>query len=141
MANSSKENSGWQKFCAVMKKVWQIICLVVTSIGHFFKMMGTYVWRIRKILLALPVVAVALFLANYCRTRMPEIVGLGLKETGEYAVTISRDLAVFGPLLITCICLIMMFCSRKTLYPWLISVFSLVLPILIMLTNMILLPF
>lgn len=141
MANSSKENSGWQKFCAVIQKVWQIICLVVTSIGHFFKMMGTYVWRIRKILLALPVVAAALFLANYCRTRMPEIVGLGLKETGEYAVTISRDLAVFGPLLITCICLIMMFCSRKTLYPWLISVFSLVLPILIMLTNMILLPF
>ena len=40
-----------------------------------------------------------------------------------------------GPLILTCFCLLLMFCSKKILYPWLISVFSLMLPIVLWLTN------
>jgi hypothetical protein len=29
-----------------------------------------------------------------------------------------------------------MFVSRKTLYPWLISIFSLIIPVLLLITNM-----
>ena len=39
------------------------------------------------------------------------------------------------PLVITGVCLVMMFLSRRTIYPWLISIFSLVLPWLIWITN------
>ena len=36
---------------------------------------------------------------------------------------------------LTAVCLLLMFISKKVLYPWLISIFSLVLPILILITN------
>ena len=39
-------------------------------------------------------------------------------------------------LAVTALCLLMMFISRRTIYPWLISIFSLVLPILLIVTNM-----
>ena len=64
-----------------------------------------------------------------------EQVGILLKETGEYTYMVARDVAVMGPLAVTAACLLLMFCSRRTLYPWLICVFSLVLPILILITN------
>ena len=56
---------------------------------------------------------------------------------GSYAnhrlgsATISRDTAVFGPAMITAACLLMMMCSKRTLYPFMISVFSLCLPLVI----------
>ena len=48
---------------------------------------------------------------------------------------VTRNYAVYGPLLVTGFCLLLMFCSRKTLFPWIISIFTLVLPYLIYLTN------
>ena len=61
--------------------------------------------------------------------------GIDLQTTGVYAQMISRDLAVLGPLAVTGGCLLLMFCSRRTFYPWIISIFTLVLPILLYLTN------
>lgn len=141
MSESKNMQSFWQQFCAFCRKVKEIACKVGNCLSHVFKILWGYMFRLRKILLSIPVVGVAVWLASYCRARMPEIVGIGLKSSGEYAAIISRDAAVLGPLAITFFCLIMMFCSRRTLYPWLISVFSLILPIFIMATNMILLPF
>ncbi len=141
MQNSSNFQQVWQKVCQVLLNIKDGVCFFVSGVGHFFKIIGSYAFRLRKILLSIPVVVAAVSLASYCRERMPEIVGVGLQENGAYAATISRDLAVLGPLAITGICLLLMFCSRKTLYPWLISIFSLVLPILLMATNMIFLPF
>ena len=48
---------------------------------------------------------------------------------------ISRDLAVMGPLALTGGCLILMFCSRKAMYSWAISIFTLALPLLLLLSN------
>jgi hypothetical protein len=45
--------------------------------------------------------------------------------------TISRDAAVYGPAMLTAACLVMMIFSKRTLYPFLISVFSLCLPLVI----------
>ncbi len=141
MSGSKNFQYYWQKFLAFCLKVKETACKVGNVIGHGFKIVWGYAYRLRKILLAVPVIAVAVWLATYCRERMPEIVGIGLKNSGDYAFTISRDAAVLGPLAVTFFCLIMMFCSRRTLYPWLISIFSLVLPIFIMAMNMVLLPF
>ena len=58
-----------------------------------------------------------------------------VQATGEFAVMVTREYAVYGPLGLTAFCLLLMFCSRRTLYPWLISIMSLLLPMLILLLN------
>lgn len=94
-----------------------------------------WAYRLRSVVLAIPVAVAAVFLAIYNMATLPEMVGIDLQATGEYAQTISKGVAVMGPLALTAVCLLLTVCSRKVLYPWLISVFSLVLPLLLMLTS------
>ena len=126
----------------MLKKIWHGIKTVFSKIGWFLDTIAASVgWvyrvimRFRKIFITIPVVYGALKLAMYNRDHLAENVGILLKETGEYTYIVTRDVAVMGPLAVTAACLLLMFCSQRTLYPWLISVFSLVLPILIIVTN------
>ena len=50
-------------------------------------------------------------------------------------ITIVGALAVMGPLGLTAACLLLMFCSRKAMYPWAISIFTLALPVLLLVSN------
>ena len=95
----------------------------------------TWIYRLRKIVMAAPVVYYALRFAAYNGTHLPESVGLNLQSTGEFAIHISRYVAVVGPLALTVGCLAMMFLSRKAMYAWAVSVFSLALPILLLVSN------
>ena len=76
-----------------------------------------------------------MILAMRNAVNLPAQVGINLQTSGEYALEISRILAVMGPLAVTAVCLLLMFCSRRVIYPWLISLFSLILPVLILITN------
>lgn len=96
---------------------------------------GIWLFRLRKLVLAAPVVYYALKLASYNMEHLPEQVGLNLQVSGEFAQTVSRQFAVMGPLGLTGACLILMFCSRKATYSWVISVFTLALPLLLLLSN------
>ena len=100
-----------------------------------FKNLWKWVYRLRSVILAVPVALGAIILALHNHANLPETVGINIQATGEYAETVSRSVAVLGPLAVTAVCLLMVFCSRKVLYPWLISLFSLVLPLLIYITN------
>ena len=91
--------------------------------------------RFHKILLAVPVAIAAVWLAISTAAKLPEHVGINMLETGEFAYMVTREVAVLGPLAVTALCLLLMFCSRRTVYPWLISIFSLVLPLLLLVTN------
>ena len=62
-------------------------------------------------------------------------VGIDIQANGEFAKSISREMAVYGPLALTGGCLLMMIFSRKVIYPWLISVFTLLLPLLLIALN------
>ena len=93
-------------------------------------------YRLRKVFLAIPVVYYALKLAKYNMQNLPEVVGINLQSNGVFAETISRELAVTGPLGLTCACLVLMVFSRKALYPWAVSVFTLALPVLLLLSNL-----
>jgi hypothetical protein len=93
-------------------------------------------YRLRAVFLAIPVIFLALRLAAYNSEHLPLLVGLNLQSNGEFAKTISRQTAVTMPLFLTGGCLALMCFSRKTLYPWLISLFSLAIPVLLLLTNM-----
>lgn len=123
-AVQTAQKSGFEKFKAGISKTNYVINLI-----------GTWLFRLRKIVMAAPVVYYALKLASYNMSHLPEQVGINLQATGEFAQTISRSLAVTGPLGLTLACLLLMFCSRKTIYPWAISIFTLTLPLLLLFSN------
>lgn len=109
---------------------------VVSKINRIINLIGMWLYHLRKLVMAAPVVYYALKLASYNREHLPEQVGLNLQATGEFAQYISRSMAVMGPLALTAACLFLMFCSRKAMYPWVISIFTLALPVLILVSNL-----
>ena len=112
-----KAQNAYQKAKKIGKKAWP------------------WIWAGRKILLSIPVLWLMLYFARLNWNVLPELVGLNLQTTGEYAQYISKELAVYGPMGVTGGCLAMMFLSRKTVYPWMICMFSMLLPLLILITN------
>ena len=106
------------------------------KIASLLSFIGSILFRLRKLVLAAPVVYAAVKLAYYNREHLPEQVGINIQSTGEFAQMITRDMAVMAPLGLTGACLLLMLCSRKALYPWAISIFTLVLPILILFSNL-----
>ena len=103
--------------------------------GKILKGIGIWIFRLRGFFMAIPVALAAVSLAVRNMAKLPEEVGINLLPNGEYQYLISRSLAVTAPLLVTGLCLLMMWLSRRTVYPWIISIFSLVLPLLIWFTN------
>ena len=108
----------------------------MVKINSLINFIGMLLFRLRKIVLSVPVIYAALRLAIYNRENLPEQVGINLQSSGAFEQMISRDAAVMGPLGLTAACLLLMFCSRKAMYPWAISVFTLALPVLILFTNL-----
>ncbi len=107
-----------------------------TKFTQVLSIVGKTIYHLRKVFMAAPVVYYALKLAAYNMENLPEQVGINLQSTGEYAQMISRQSAVFGPLMVTAACLVMMVFSRRAVYPWLISIFSLALPLMVLITNL-----
>ena len=126
-----KVDTAWQKAAPVFRGIGS----GVEAVANFCKLAASYILRMRQAIMSIPVALAALYLAQYTYARLPEEVGINLQTTGEYAYMISREAAVLGPLAVTAVCLLLMFCSRRTVYPWIISIFSLVLPLLILFTN------
>ena len=128
MSNSGGFAEKWKGFCEKVSPGFK-------KAGNIIYQIGLWVYRLRRVIMAIPVVYLALKLASQNRERLPEMVGLNLQSTGEFAQMVTREYAVYGPLGVTAVCLLLMFFSRKALYPWIISIFSLVLPYLIYFTN------
>ena len=120
----AKHGPAIDKTKTVFKNIWTVL-----------KQTGQWIYRLRSIFLAVPVILFALRLAVYNMQNLPEQVGLNILLTGEYAQMVDRNIAVMGPLVVTALCILMMFLSRRIVYPWLISLFSLALPYLIYITN------
>ena len=99
------------------------------------KVIFSWMYKLRSIVLAIPVAAAAVIMALHNLARLPALVGVNLQANGEYAQMVGKGVVVFGPLAITAVCLLLMFCSKKVLYPWLISVFSLAIPLLVYITS------
>ena len=118
------ERSGWQKTKDVLKKISDVIDIILTVL-----------YRLRKVFMAIPVVYYAIKLAQYNMEHLPSVVGLNMQANGIFTEMISRDVAVMGPLAITGFCLLLMFFSRKALYTWAISIFTLILPIILLISN------
>lgn len=137
-------NTFMDKFYSFVEKVrpgFRAVGAFFRELGKIFYKIGLYMYRLRSIILAAPVAAVAAILAITNMDRLPktvEITKIAIDTGSESALlgmftmtseVISREMAVFGPAIITGVCLAMMMCSKRTLYPFLISVFSLILPL------------
>lgn len=99
------------------------------KIGIVLRLTFRWAYKLRSFVLSIPVAVVALALAVRNLAQLPAQVGFNMLSNGQYQFMISKGIAVFFPLAITAVCLCMMLLSKKMLYPWLISVFSLVLPV------------
>ena len=102
--------------------------------GSTFYHICQWIYKLRSVFLAIPVVFGAVVLAIYSAANLPDKVSIYFPSSAEKELLIKlvemdKGTAIFVPLLITTFCLLMMFCSRRVIYPWLISIFSLVLPL------------
>ena len=98
-------------------------------------------FKYRGVVLALPVVAGSAILTTLNMAKLPAKVTLNLPAIADNEIVLKlvemdKGTAVIVPVLVTAVCLLLMFCSRKQIYPWLISLFSLVLPIIILIAGM-----
>ena len=117
------------------KSTLEKIKVVIAKINYIINLIGVWLFRLRKPVMAAPVAIYAIKIARYNMEHLPEEVGINLQSTGEFAQMISRNMAVMGPLALTFACLLLMFCSRKAMYSWAISVFTLTLPLLLLISN------
>ena len=117
-----------------------MIILQRLGIGRTF-CFYSWIYKLRSVFLAIPVGIAAVVIALDNAVRLPSSVALELPQlskSGELileTVLMDKSLAVIVPLLITAMCLLLMFCSRRVIYPWLISIFSLVLPLFLYFTS------
>ena len=129
---AEQKKSGLQHLENGLEKFGEGICTVFSGAGKVAKFASGF----KKIWLALPVVFGAVYLAIFAGKRYPEYVGLSLMDNGDFGVIVTRQIAIMGPLAITAVCLLLMFCSRRQTYPWLISLFSLILPVILLIAGM-----
>ncbi len=137
----------WYRFCEIVRPYLEKAGAVCNRIGRDLSTIGSYLYKLRSVILAAPVAAVAAVLASINMTRLPnivEVVKLSLDTKADDSLFgclvigvdyVGKEQAVILPLVLTIVCLLLTLCSKRTLYPWLISLFSLSLPLLLLLTN------
>lgn len=136
MGNTGSFTDKWNGFRDSLSAAVNTTGSVYTKIKNVIGVIVMCLYRLRKVFLAIPVVYYALKIAKYNLANLPEKVGINLQSTGEFALYLSRNAAVMGPLILTGGCLVMMFFSRKAMYPWAVSIFTLLLPLLLLVSNL-----
>ena len=137
----------WNWLVGKVRPVWNVIKKIFSVIDTIFRVIWKTIYGLRGILISAPVAAAALVVAAWGREKLPEVVEIThvvIDRDAEDALLglfvmtteqITRDVALFVPLVLTGFCLVMTILSKKTLYPWLISVFTLCLPIVMYFLN------
>ena len=128
--------SGWNQVQGDVKESLNADTSVWTKIKRVIGILVMVIYRLRSVFLAIPVIWYALKLAAYNSKNLPEQVGINLLSSGAFAMTVSREMAVMGPLAVTAACLVLMVTSRKALYPWAVSILTLILPVLLLVSNL-----
>lgn len=125
----------WQAFCKKTQPARKKCRDITYKTGRFLRITWAYIYKLRGVLLAVPVAIGAIWLACMNLAKLPDSVGINLLSNGDFSMMVPKVAAVFGPLAVTVLCIVLTLCSRKPLYPWLVSLFTLALPILILVTN------
>lgn len=125
----------WEQLLDKAQPTIKKICHFMKELRAAFLAIWKVVYRLRKFFVAIPVAFGAVYLAIYNQSHLPAVVGIDLQTNGEFSIQLVREIAVLAPLGVTAVCLLLMFASRRMLTPWLVSLFSLVLPVIILVTN------
>lgn len=117
-----------------IREAWNNSASARGKIASFCSATGKWTYKLRAFVLAIPIVAIAVILAVSNMATLPAAVAIGLPNIVNgilvfQEVLVSKILAVFIPLLVTAFCLLMMFLSKRISFPFLVSLFSLILPI------------
>ena len=130
-------------FLASVQPVLQTTGRVFAGIGKGIRVVALTIYHMRGIFMALPVVLAAMRLAKMTSDTLTGPVRFFLMdlvaswEQSEMVirqVEISKEVAVVGPVIVTGACLGLMLLSRRTVWPWLVSIFSLIIPLFIILS-------
>lgn len=137
----------WEEFINTPRPVIEKIGKGARKTGLFLTKLWHYLFLFRGIILSAPVATAAVILATKCNTDLPETVTVtlpGIAMRGENSLFgflvyqtqfIPRASAVMVPLVLTAACLLLTMCSKRMLYPWLISLLTLSVPLFLLLTN------
>ena len=133
----------WNTFWAKCSPVLRTVGAVFAAIGRAVEKLGQYIFKLRALFMAIPVAVIAVVEAMINMARLPDTleyatIGLDFDATqtlfGPFIMHIeqmSRETAVMGPLILTAACLVFTIFSKRTLFPWIISIFTLVVPMLL----------
>ena len=134
-----KWNILWEKCGPVLWTIGTVFAAIGRAIGTLCK----YIFRLRALFMAIPVAVIAVIEAMINTSRLPDTleyatIGLDFDATqtlfGPFVMHIeqlSRETAVMGPLMLTAACLVFTIFSKRTLFPWIVSIFTLVVPVLL----------
>lgn len=117
------------------QNIWDSAGPGLKKVGHGILITCRWIYKLRGLLLSIPVAIAAIYLAVQSGNNLPASVGINLQANGEFATMIDRGVAIWVPLGITTGCIVFTCCSRRVIYPWLIGIFSLIVPVLLQLTN------
>ena len=117
-------NEDVQEFQEPKKTFWQGVVAVLR-----------WIFRLRSVALSIPVAVLAIILAINNAAALPGPLLIG---AGQNVITITKPVLVMGPLALTSFSILMTLFSKRVIYPWVISLFSLVLPLFLVFSNMIL---
>lgn len=97
------------------------------------KLKATLRWafRLRSVALSVPVAVIAVILAvnNAAKLPGPLLIGAGLN-----VITVSKSVLIMGPLALTALSILMTLISKRVTYPWIVSLFTLLLPLVLLFT-------
>ncbi len=125
----------WNRFVKNVAPLGDKVRDVYLRVKVFCEPVLEFVRRMKKLVLAIPILFLSVVLAIYNLAKLPSLVGIFLQENGLYTYQIAKEIAVLTPLALTALCLMLMFISKRTLTPWLVSLFSLAVPLTILITN------
>lgn len=101
------------------------------SKGENFKAVLRWAFRLRSVALSFPVAVIAVILAVNNMALLPSQLVIGF---GESVTIISKAVLVMGPLALTALSILMTLLSKRVTYPWIISIFTLLLPLALVIT-------
>lgn len=139
MSNSVGIAGTWKNILAKLQPFFQTVGKIYFWIKKVIGIICMSLFHLRKVFMAIPVVYYAVKLAQYNQENLPERVAIHwinfAKDFSLVSELISRESAVQLPFLITIVCILCMFFSRKTITTWAISIFSLAVPVLLLLSS------
>lgn len=135
MAGFTEIRDKWNTFWDGVRDTMAPVDRVLGKIGNVLGFIGKWVYNLRGLLISLPVAVAAWKLAEYNKANLPAEVGLNMLASGEFGTIVSLQYAVMVPLLVTGIALLTVLLTRKPFIPWVISIFTLTVPLLLLMNN------